>query len=1034
MKRPVRQPGVRGFPVPWYLKTTNGGDDPATHYGLQWPTGTMTGMLAVVVVTSWEGSAELTFHEPGGEQWNVVETSVPTGNRAPGVTIAWRLATNGDDPPPPTPVMFSEPTLMIARMAVYDDYTVQGIVDNVPTDSLMPVRAKVNKSEEQITGITPPTLGLPPEWYDWQEDGKVDFSGWAGGAWRANAPPTDGADGWHYSLSGGRAGPTDFTGLRMQTGFATADGDGLHAARYEPAKAGTNSVATWQTPVSVVVQGTMAAKAGFTWEQDGSDVQFVNASRGVNTPTAEALWNFGDGTSSQDWAPNHAFATDGEYTVSLTVSNWNGGSTFYATVVVGVAPPLAAATWEQLPDSFAVQFADVSIGEVTSRTWDFGDGSPPVHDTPDPVHDYGAEGYFTASLTVTGPGGSDSTPIFVRVTLTPSAPERPDGLQLDFQALVNGAWQSLLCSTVEVSWSWGSELDESLLTTSTTASFDGLFHDPDRELDPTNAEALWAGEWGPGSTMRVLIFGTPAFQGRVDTITSDLAMSTARVTAVDVVGQLRKGDVELLSGSGLPAQGVTDRLEAVATLGEWPLTMTDLSPDATQLDPTATEDFSLWQEASRTARSALGLLSVSQQGSITYRTFGQAWGETTTTRLLYAARWPSEPHIPAALGFRMADGHPSTRVMSAQERLVSEWVQPRPADGSDSMFRVVNTDIGFAMTQALSLRIAVSADQDRTWTGPLSQSWVISSADDELALKLTWTPAAAGSSRAPIPLTSGISLSVTRTKDGISVPLIEDVAIGDEQSTELRIELDPLEQQAIRIRWWELDGDEPDEWQLDTTDTSGFGVWPWTSLHITNHLETDASAAPALYTHAIDIRAERAAYSLVLGCQPPDDIADLELDAIAIGGDGLDRVRNVVSAKNLSGTQAEARDQPSVLAIGPRTLKSHELAMADSDAVAPWAQTVLMYGLEPATGFDQLGVRLLAHTTEQLAAVLRLTTLELGAAIRVYDDHHGPTIDATTRLLALRYTVGPSTARCTVRTMRDQELMGAGQWSPDSLA
>jgi PKD repeat protein len=53
----------------------------------------------------------------------------------------------------------------------------------------------------------------------------------------------------------------------------------------------------------------------------------------------------------------------------------------------------------------SVTFTDDSFGEITSRTLDFGDGSPTTSQTTT-SHIYGAAGTYTAALTVTGPGGT----------------------------------------------------------------------------------------------------------------------------------------------------------------------------------------------------------------------------------------------------------------------------------------------------------------------------------------------------------------------------------------------------------------------------------------------------------------------------------------------------------------------------------------------------------------------------------------------------------------------------------------------------
>ena len=71
-------------------------------------------------------------------------------------------------------------------------------------------------------------------------------------------------------------------------------------------------------------------------------------------------------------------------------------------------PPVAAFT-ASVTSGFAplqVQFTDQSTGTISSWSWSFGDGSS--SNERDPVHTYTQPGSYTVSLTVTGPGGSDT--------------------------------------------------------------------------------------------------------------------------------------------------------------------------------------------------------------------------------------------------------------------------------------------------------------------------------------------------------------------------------------------------------------------------------------------------------------------------------------------------------------------------------------------------------------------------------------------------------------------------------------------------
>ena len=55
---------------------------------------------------------------------------------------------------------------------------------------------------------------------------------------------------------------------------------------------------------------------GFDYVQDGLIVSFTNTS----TPNAKYKWDFGDGTSSDQFEPFHSYLTPGQYTVGLSVS------------------------------------------------------------------------------------------------------------------------------------------------------------------------------------------------------------------------------------------------------------------------------------------------------------------------------------------------------------------------------------------------------------------------------------------------------------------------------------------------------------------------------------------------------------------------------------------------------------------------------------------------------------------------------------------------------------------------------------------
>src|SRR5205807_447993 len=110
---------------------------------------------------------------------------------------------------------------------------------------------------------------------------------------------------------------------------------------------------------------------------------------------------------------------ESDETVVLTLSQdaaYDVGSPNSATVTIhdndSAPPPAPTADFTannisgQAP--LAVQFTDRSSGSITSRDWNFGDGSP--HNTEqNPTHIYTSPGDFTVTLTVTCTRGTTST-------------------------------------------------------------------------------------------------------------------------------------------------------------------------------------------------------------------------------------------------------------------------------------------------------------------------------------------------------------------------------------------------------------------------------------------------------------------------------------------------------------------------------------------------------------------------------------------------------------------------------------------------
>lgn len=153
-------------------------------------------------------------------------------------------------------------------------------------------------------------------------------------------------------------------------------------------------------------------------------------------------WDFGDGSTSVEQNPTHTFNDPGDYLVSLTVTSSKGTSTIeklvVATEVNGSPPPgapVADFTVSQIAGvaPLTVEFTNESYGDISGILWDFGDGTTSVEENP--VHVFNSPGSYQVTLTVDGPGGTDS--VFTTITANPTQGE--DRTTVRLRSIPSGA-------------------------------------------------------------------------------------------------------------------------------------------------------------------------------------------------------------------------------------------------------------------------------------------------------------------------------------------------------------------------------------------------------------------------------------------------------------------------------------------------------------------------------------------------------------------------------------------------------------------
>ncbi|MBI1317664.1 MAG: PKD domain-containing protein [Candidatus Hydrogenedens sp.] len=166
----------------------------------------------------------------------------------------------------------------------------------------------------------------------------------------------------------------------------------------------------------IIVEGPLTAD--FTSDvQEGFaplTVTFEDTSSQVPQEILTRLWRFGDGSTSDEEAPEHTFENPGSYDVSLTVTTASESSTeTKADYIVVNAPEPPVAEFSAAPTEgrapLAVSFTNESEagdGDDLEFAWEFGDGGTDSEENPEYVYD--RLGTYSVSLTATTSLGSSS--------------------------------------------------------------------------------------------------------------------------------------------------------------------------------------------------------------------------------------------------------------------------------------------------------------------------------------------------------------------------------------------------------------------------------------------------------------------------------------------------------------------------------------------------------------------------------------------------------------------------------------------------
>ncbi|MCW4016794.1 MAG: PKD domain-containing protein [Candidatus Bathyarchaeota archaeon] len=140
----------------------------------------------------------------------------------------------------------------------------------------------------------------------------------------------------------------------------------------------------------------------------------ASASKDPDGSITSYVWDFGDGNVGSEVTATHSYVEDGEYVVTLTVTDNKGASdSTTASIVVKNRAPVADVTASatvidtQETLTFDASQSYDSDGTIVAYAWNFGDGTTATGVSA--THSYPDNGSYTVTLTVTDNDGAIDT-------------------------------------------------------------------------------------------------------------------------------------------------------------------------------------------------------------------------------------------------------------------------------------------------------------------------------------------------------------------------------------------------------------------------------------------------------------------------------------------------------------------------------------------------------------------------------------------------------------------------------------------------
>ena len=180
----------------------------------------------------------------------------------------------------------------------------------------------------------------------------------------------------------------------------------------------TSKVITVLNPVPNVV-----ISAASSVNKNASAVYDASLSTDPNGDTLTYFWNFGDGTTATGGTVNHTYASSGNYTLTLTLSDGELSVVGFKVITVLNQAPTAIISSadimnKNVSSTFDASLSTDSNSDVLSYNWDFGDGVTATGVNVN--HAYEISGNYTVTLTAND--GESSSTVSKVITVINQAP------------------------------------------------------------------------------------------------------------------------------------------------------------------------------------------------------------------------------------------------------------------------------------------------------------------------------------------------------------------------------------------------------------------------------------------------------------------------------------------------------------------------------------------------------------------------------------------------------------------------------------